>query len=94
MIGDDPYLDLSRLYALTVYLDHPVLAVDIEDTSVGQLSAHIAGMIETAVFVVREVVLLKNSCSLLGQIQIALCKVSDDADLAFLAVGDLYAVIV
>ena len=37
-------LDLTRLDALTVYLHHPVLAVDVNEISVGELFQYVSGM--------------------------------------------------
>ena len=73
----DGGLDLARLHALAVELDHPVLAVYINQISVRQQPAQIAGADQRVVAVlVLEGIGRKGRRGLLRQVQIAAAQVA------------------
>ena len=87
------YLDFSHLNTLAVYLDHPVLSVHIYNAPVGQLFADIPGMEQPLIcFVDRIRIFGKHLGGQFRQVDISSRHRTGNAQLTFLAVGDLVPV--
>ena len=81
----DDRFDLTRLHALTVDLDHPVLAVEIDDIAVGRLFDDIAGFEQLGIAVLcGKRVIDKGLGGLLGQAEITVGKHTGKAQLSLI----------
>ena len=79
-------LYLPGFHALTVDFDHPVLAVDVDQVSIRQQSAQVAGMNQRVKAIdVPEGIGRERMGGLLGQVQIAVSSMSGQADFTFIA---------
>ena len=88
----DDRFDLARLHALTVDLDHPVPAVEVDEAAVFVPSAYIARAQQLGIAVLGgKGVIDKGLCGLLWKIEIAVREISRKTDLTL--VGGLTVII-